>query len=430
MRKDTVSLNIVLLSGGSGKRLWPLSNDVRSKQFLKIFKTNNGDHESMVQRMYRMIRDVDTNSSITIATSSNQISLIRSQLGNEVGISVEPCRRDTFPAIALATAYLHDIKGISSEEVVVVCPVDPYVEVDYFFMLKKLSDQAEKGEANLVLMGIEPSYPSEKYGYIIPENSDGISVVKTFKEKPDTQTAAKYISQGGLWNAGVFAYKLKYILDIAEKIFGSSDYQYLYDNYSSLTKISFDYAVAEKEKKIQVIRFNGEWKDLGTWDTLTESLSDSISGNTTAVDCTNTHIINELSIPLIAIGADNLAIVATADGVLVTNKDKSDKLKEYVANDEPMCEKCDWGKYKVLDRSSDGESKYLIKHICINPNTNVSFRQEGFNQAISIIRGSGSLKMNNTNTDVCQGSQMNIPPMTEYTIESKDELHIVAIQSE
>ena len=103
-------MNIILLSGGSGKRLWPLSNDIRSKQFIKIFKKEDGDYESMVQRIYRQIRGVDRDAAVTIATSKTQASSIHNQLGEDVGICVEPCRRDTFPAIALAAAYLHDVK--------------------------------------------------------------------------------------------------------------------------------------------------------------------------------------------------------------------------------------------------------------------------------------------------------------------------------
>jgi molybdopterin-guanine dinucleotide biosynthesis protein A len=187
--KGETMMNIVLLSGGSGKRLWPLSNDIRSKQFIKIFKCPDGSYESMVQRVYRQIKQVDKGATVTIATSKTQVSAIHNQLGEEVGISVEPCRRDTFPAIALATAYLANVQGVDPEEPVVVCPVDPYVEDDYFEALKALSEQAAKSEANLVLMGIEPTYPSEKYGYIIPKNSSAVSDVATFKEKPDAETA-------------------------------------------------------------------------------------------------------------------------------------------------------------------------------------------------------------------------------------------------
>ena len=170
-------MNIILLSGGSGKRLWPLSNDIRSKQFIKIFKNQNGDYDSMLQRVYSAIKRVEPNSSVTIATSKQQISAIHNQLGKDVNISIEPCRKDTFPAIALATAYLHDVLKISENEAVVVCPVDPYVEDDYFEALENLCERAQISDANLVLMGIEPTYPSEKYGYIIPDSKEKVSKV-------------------------------------------------------------------------------------------------------------------------------------------------------------------------------------------------------------------------------------------------------------
>ena len=141
-------MNIILLSGGSGRRLWPLSNDVRAKQFIKLFKRDDGQYESMVQRVYRQIKQVDTAADITIAAPKSQISSIHNQLGEDVGISVEPCRRDTFPAITLAAAYLHDIRGISGSEPVVICPVDPYVDDTYFEALAALGKQAASGTAN------------------------------------------------------------------------------------------------------------------------------------------------------------------------------------------------------------------------------------------------------------------------------------------
>lgn len=203
-------MNIILLSGGSGKRLWPLSNDVRSKQFIKLFR-NDDNFESMVQRVYRQITAVDADTKVTIATSKAQVSAIKNQLGEKVSICVEPCRRDTFPAIVLAVAYLHDELGISNDEAVVVCPVDPYVDNTYYEAVKTLQELAEQGRANLTLMGIEPTYPSEKYGYIIPKTGDDVSIVSEFKEKPDTETAKKYLAQNALWNAGIFAFKLGYL---------------------------------------------------------------------------------------------------------------------------------------------------------------------------------------------------------------------------
>lgn len=324
-------MNIILLSGGSGKRLWPLSNDIRSKQFLEVFKKEDGSFESMVQRMFRMINSVAPGSSVTIATSDSQVELIKTQLGSSVGISIEPCRRDTFPAIALAVSYLKDIVGLSRDDAVVVCPVDPYVDEDYFKKLETLFSLANKGDSNLVLMGIEPDCPSEKYGYIIPHSNDEISYVDTFKEKPDALTAEIYIKMGALWNSGVFAFKLKYVLDVANREFGTSSYEELVKNYSNLKKISFDYAVVEKEKKIQIVRFKGQWKDLGTWDTLTEVLDYKTLGNVITADCENTHIINNLQIPLVALGLKNLVVISTPDGILVAEKELSDKIKNYIS---------------------------------------------------------------------------------------------------
>ena len=364
-------MNIVLLSGGSGKRLWPLSNDIRSKQFIKIFKTEDG-YESMVQRVYRQIKKIDTDAKVTIATSKTQVSAIHNQLGDEVGISVEPCRRDTFPAIALATAYLHDVLGVSEDEAVVVCPVDPYVEDDYFAALKALGEQADKGEANLVLMGIEPTYPSEKYGYIIPESKDELSAVSTFKEKPDIETAKKYIEQGALWNGGVFAYKLKYVLDRAHELIDFTDYSDLFAKYDTLTKISFDYAVVEKESKIQVMRFRGQWKDLGTWNTLTEAMEDNAIGDAMMNEnCTGVNIINELNVPILAMGLHDVVISASPEGILVSDKEQSSYIKPYVdkIDQQIMFAEKSWGSFRVLDV----EDKSLTIKVTLNPGNKMNY---------------------------------------------------------
>lgn len=179
-RKD--NMNIILLSGGSGKRLWPLSNDIRSKQFIKLFTNESGNYESMLQRMYSQIKTVDPDASITIAANKSQVSAIHNQLGEDIEISIEPCRRDTFAAVALATAYLHDVRRVSADEAVVVCPIDPYVDMSYFECVKNIYNTAKKGKKNLVLMGIHPTYPSEKYGYITPTRDINGNYNLVFKE--------------------------------------------------------------------------------------------------------------------------------------------------------------------------------------------------------------------------------------------------------
>lgn len=423
-------MNIILLSGGSGKRLWPLSNNIRSKQFLKIFKKTDGTYESMLQRMYRMIYEVYPDATVTIASPQEQIASIRAQLGDKVNISVEPCRKDTFPAIVLATAYLHDEVRISGDDAVIICPVDPYVEVDYFYAFERLKKQVLKNEANLVLMGIKPTYPSEKYGYIIPCSNNAVSFVDTFKEKPDAVTANKYLSIGGLWNAGVFAYKLKYVLNIGKKEFGTSSYADLFANYSDLTKISFDYAVVEKETSIQVIRFSGAWKDLGTWDTFTKAMSDEVAGNAIAPLCEDTHVINELQIPLIALGVKNLAVAATPDGILVTDKKASDKLKDYVFIQRPMYEKRVWGEYKVLDYrlQNDGQN-FLTKHLIIKQGQHISYQRHYHRTEIwTFVDGIGKLILDDIITDVGRGDTAYIKPKMKHAIQAETELHIIEVQ--
>ena len=423
-------MNIVLLSGGSGKRLWPLSNEVRSKQFLKIFQKEDGTKESMAQRMYRMIKEVNPDANVTIATSANQIPQIKSQLGDNVSISVEPVRRDTFPAIALASSFLR-ASGVDLDEPVVVCPVDPFVERDYFECLDEMSKEAAKEDAaNITLMGIEPTYPSEKYGYIIPTSSSQLSSVSCFREKPDEATAKEYIRQNALWNGGIFAFKLGYLLDIAESVFGFNDYDTLLEQYGSLKKISFDYAVVEKEKSINVLRFNGQWKDMGTWNTLTEAMDEIASGNTIVAGCTNTHVINELDIPLITLGVQNVVVAATPDGILVSDKLQSSELKNYVSDSRPMYERRVWGEYKVLDYKlhSDGQNS-LTKELIIAAGEHISYQRHSRRTEIwTFTEGTGVLIIDDEAVPVKRGDVKIIQKGMKHAVKANTELHIIEVQ--
>jgi len=306
-----------------------------------------------------------------------------------VAFSVEPSRRDPFPAIALATAYLADVQGVDPEEPVVVCPVDPYVEDDYFEALKALSEQAAKSEANLVLMGIEPTYPSEKYGYIIPKNSSAVSDVATFKEKPDAETAKAYIAQGALWNGGVFAYKLRYVLDKAHELIDFTDYKDLFDKYAELNKISFDYAVVEKEPKIQVMRFAGQWKDLGTWNTLTEAMGEPSVGKAMMNDtCTNVHVVNELNVPVLAMGLHDVVISASPEGILVSDKEQSSYIKPYVdkIDQQIMFAEKSWGSFRVLDV----EDESLTIKVTLNPGHSMNYHSHmNRDEVWVVISGTG-----------------------------------------
>lgn len=420
-------MNIILLSGGSGKRLWPLSNEVRSKQFIKIFKSEEG-YDSMVQRTYHQIQKVDPNASITVAAPKTQVSALHNQLGDKIGISVEPCRRDTFPAIVLATAYLRDVQGISEEDVVVVCPVDPYVDDEYFKALNDLGEIALKGEANLVLMGMEPTYPSEKYGYILTTDNQKVSTVKEFKEKPDKAGAKDYIAQGALWNGGVFAYKLKYVLDKAQEQIEFMDYDDLYAKYEELDKISFDYAVVEKEEKIQVLRFAGRWKDLGTWNTLTEAMEEDTIGNVIMNDtCENTHVINELDVPILCMGMKNVVVSASPEGILVSDKEQSSYIKPFVdkLDNQVMFAEKSWGNYKVLDVS---DQSMTIK-IVLNKGHYMNYHSHDRRDEIwTVISGEGRTIVDGMEQHISAGDVVTMQAGCRHTIIADTELHVIEIQ--
>ena len=422
-------MNIVLLSGGSGKRLWPLSNDIRSKQFIKIFKDKQNEYESMVQRVYRQIKMVDPDATVTIATSKSQVSAIHNQIGLDVGISVEPCRRDTFPAIALATAYLHDVKNVDAEEAVVVCPVDPFVDEGYFRCIKGLYDAAVNGKENLVLMGIEPTYPSEKYGYIKPVQEENGGCGFTFTEKPTEEKAKEYISGGALWNGGVFAYKLKYVLEKSKELLGSSDYEYLYNNYSDLKKISFDYAVVEQETSIEVLRYSGTWKDIGTWNALSEAMEEDIVGKGTIGDaCENVHIVNELDVPVLAMGLKDVIIAASPEGILVTTDDTADKIKPYVdaIDQQIMFAEKSWGNYQVIDV----EDNSITVKVTLNPGNKMNYHSHDRRDEVwTIISGNGKTIVDGMEQQVKAGDVITMQAGCKHTVIAGGEgLQLVEVQ--
>lgn len=420
-------MHIILLSGGSGKRLWPLSNDVRSKQFIKLFK-NGREYESMVQRVYRQITTVDPDARITIAASRSQASVIKNQLDENVSICVEPCRRDTFPAIALAAAYLHDEQNVAADEAVVVCPVDPYVDNTYYEGVKTLHELAAQGNANLTLMGIEPTYPSEKYGYIIPENKECVSKVKEFREKPDKETAKKYLAQNALWNAGIFAFKIGYLLDKAHSMIDFKDYHDLFHKYDTLTKISFDYAVAEKEPSIQVLRYSGDWKDVGTWNMMAEVMADKVKGRAILDEtCENTNVVNELNIPILCMGCKDMIIAASGDGIFISDKERSGYMKPYVEKmeTEAMYAEKSWGTYTVIDVQSGS----MTIRISMKTGKQMSYHMHRHRKEIwTVVSGSGKAIVDGMEQLLHTGDVLTIAAGCKHTIEAITDLDIVEVQ--
>jgi mannose-1-phosphate guanylyltransferase len=429
-------MKLVLLSGGSGKRLWPLSNDSRSKQFLKVLEGKE-ELQSMVQRVWSQLENVELDESSIIATGKSQVEMIHSQLGRKVNLIIEPERKDTFPAIALAATYLNSIENISPEEVIVVLPVDPYVEDDFFLKIKELEDVLIDSNADIALIGITATFPSEKYGYIVPNKKiDDMTYysVEKFKEKPSREIAEKLIEQGSMWNSGVFAFKLGTILNKIEEKNLPINYNELIEAYSHINKTSFDYEIVEKAEKIVVLPYNGYWKDLGTWNTLSEEMVTEVVGNAVkSKDSSNTHIINELDTPICVLGLSNIIVAASPDGILVTDKESSPRIKELVGdlNNRPMYEERRWGWYKVLDYVKvDNGNEVLTKRIKINTGRNLSYHHHNFRQEVwTVIKGEGLLYLNNVLKVIRQGDVIEIPKGINHAVKAISDLEIIEVQT-
>jgi mannose-1-phosphate guanylyltransferase len=346
-------MHIILLSGGSGKRLWPLSNEIRSKQFLKVLKNEAGEPESMVQRVFRQLHAAGIDTHVVVAAGRSQEQSLRIQLGSSADLVLEPDRRDTFPAIALSCTYLADVKKVPLDEVVVVLPVDVFADLEYFTTLLRMEQAVLDNAADLVLMGIAPDHPSEKFGYILPTaERDGVYTVRGFVEKPDAVRAAGLLAEGAYWNGGVFAFRLGYLMSIVAKQRPDCDFPTLLAQYGTLRKISFDYEVVEKATSIAMVPYRGRWKDLGTWNTLASELGPGCLGKGLIAEPTgDNHIINELDIPIVALGTSDLVIVASPDGILVSDREHSTTLKKHVDTftAPPRYEEFLWGTARVID---------------------------------------------------------------------------------
>lgn len=430
-------MNIVLLSGGSGKRLWPLSNNARSKQFLPLLEKEDGTFESMVQRVVRQASESGLTKNITLATNASQLDIITNQLGDTVSVVTEPERRDTFPAIALAASYLKYAKGCADDEVVVIMPCDPYTEADYFKTIGKMVECVRQDVADLVLMGITPTYPSEKYGYVVPEAShdnDDFYNVSRFTEKPTVEVAKELLAQNAFWNGGVFAFRLGYMMAIVSKYIQSESFEDIRSRYSEFPKISFDYEVAEKANSVAVVSFSGEWKDLGTWNTLTGELHKPVIGNAVmGAHCENTHVINELQNPIYVDGLKDVVVAACPDGILVCGKEHSEEIKKAVENltPRPMYEERRWGTYRVLDDSyyADGHHA-LTKSITLKPGKNISYQiHHHRSETWTFVQGEGIFVLDGKEQNVAAGDTVVIPVEHWHAIKAITELTFIEVQS-
>ena len=397
-------MNIVLLSGGSGKRLWPLSNDNLSKQFLKLLRNEKGEHESMVQRVMRQIRDAWPDANVVVSCNKDHLEMLERQLGRGAEIVAEPARRDTFPAIVYAAAWLRHEKNLPEDTPFVVCPIDVFAERRYFELLGDVASLTDRH--SIGLMGAIPTYPSAKYGYILRRESHVIG----FVEKPEEKKAEALIESGALWNCGVFGLKIGYVLEKAVKHVDSTDFQAIRESFDRLPAASFDYEVVESESSIGTVVYEGTWKDLGTWNTLTEEMSSDTLGYNVLVsdESKNVHVLNMLNIPVVVQDVHDAVVIASHDGVLVSSKHGSSFLKPLAEqlSTQPMYGQRLWGNYRVLDDSAIT----TIKRVKIDAGKIMDCREQHYRSEVWVVtKGKGILSIDGMDSVVSAGSVVELP---------------------
>jgi len=385
----------IILCGGSGTRLWPISRTLMPKQFVKLF-----DDESLFQLTVKRNGAVCDNH--LIVSNAEQYFLAVDQLEELREISnqlkdestkflLEPIGRNTAPAIALACLALE------ADEIVLVSPSDHIIknESAYFKVLKEAEELAQAD--NLVTFGITPKYPETGYGYIESTGQD----VRAFHEKPNISTAEQYVNAGNFyWNSGMFCFKAgvfleelqKYSPEIYEASKVALDTQL--ENTDNMIRIShkdmqaipedsIDYAVMEKSSKVKVLASDIGWSDLGSFDALDEELPKDENGNTInpnhlSVDSKNNFVYgNERKIATVDV--ENLIIVDTGDALLISKKGASQKVKKVVEEIRKSTELHNihltvhrpWGTYSILEDSQ----KYKIKRIEVMPGKRLSLQK-------------------------------------------------------
>lgn len=367
-----------------------------------------------------------------IATTADQCDTIRSQLGPQVQLVPEPERRDTFPAILLSLAYLKSRLELKPEEPVLVLPVDSLAEDRFYEQIFLLPKLLEKTEANLVLLGIKPSEPSSKYGYMIPAPAGGLGGaeairVDCFYEKPDTDLASALIRKGALWNSGVFCFRAGYVLDLLRSQRLPDTYEELCGQYSRVDRQSFDHAVVEKEKNISALVYDGLWRDLGTWCSFTEVMRQPIIGaGLITDDCRDVHVINQTEIPVIATGVHDIVVAASRDGVLISHKRAASGLKS-VLQSIPS-------RIGPVTRQANGISADTLDYTLLPDGTAVTTRRVRVEQGSSLVQGkpdegrrsvSWTLLQGRSTLNV-NGRERHVLPGTTITLNHDDTAELTA----
>lgn len=437
-------MKIIILAGGGGTRLFPLSRDCYPKQFLHVI-----DNKSLLAQTIERFLGLVEAKDIIIVTNERYIFHVQAELktinAQEAHIITEPMGKNTAPAIALAQSYCQDVLQCDDDEILFVSPSDHLIKpIDVFQDLIRNAQDVAKD--NIVTLGIKPTKPEIGYGYIEAEKNNNLAKkVISFKEKPDFATAKEYITSGNYyWNGGMFMFSIatmqaeltKYmpaIIDITQ-----SGYQYAVDNFINMPDISIDYAVAEKSQKMMMIPMeNIYWNDIGSFDAIAEVLSDKdknvLKGDILAENCTDTMIIGDNRL-IAGIDLENLMIIDTPDALLVAKKGESQKVKNIVNRlkqskrkeaKENVTMYRSWGKYTLLTESEG----YRVRKIEMNPGASLTMQMHYHrSEHWTVISGTGKTIINDRESIFTENQSTYIPMGVKHKLSNPGKIPLIIIE--
>lgn len=437
-------MKIIILAGGGGTRLFPLSRDCYPKQFLHVI----GNKSLLAQTIERFLGLVEAKD-IIIVTNERYIFHVQAELkainAQEAHIITEPMGKNTAPAIALAQSYCQDVLQCGDDEILFVSPSDHLIKPIEVFqdLIRNAQDVAKD---NIVTLGIKPIKPEIGYGYIEAEKNNNVAKkVISFKEKPDLATAKEYIASGNYyWNGGMFMFSIatmqaeltKYMPAIIDII--QNGYQYTVDNFKDMPDISIDYAVAEKSQKMIMIPMeNIYWNDIGSFDAIAEVLSDKdrnvFKGDILAENCTDTMIIGDNRL-IAGIDLENLMIIDTPDALLVAKKGESQKVKNIVNKlkqskrkeaKENVTMYRSWGKYTLLTESEG----YRVRKIEMDPGASLTMQMHYHrSEHWTVISGTGKTIINDIESIFTENQSTYISMGVKHKLSNPGKIPLIIIE--